>query len=498
MNITSKYSIQAYPGRQSLNLMNMPSSVSGDAPSTAEYNLFLEGVSTIYGTQSDNGAIPVFWSMFSGGKYVGNPDSTLTSLSPKQSYYFIAKDETYLPLKIPVVGGYAAAFADQSQLPSVKISGNKTLVGNGNNYSYLTFDISGLVPYEEYSYTINSLHGNWPAIIYPSSGRLKSSDASVRFDAALAFCKTTGDCAGNSSLLNYSLDPQGIDYDNLYSIINFELNPVSYNGEGVTSDSFTINCKDCLPKVKIGNPASTTLNTTNVNYYTFTSTISGLKPNTQYSYLYRTINSNWPTLLVSKSGTFTATDKVYDLSTKLLFCPSTELCPSGTQDLMSYNIGGSTDSRFKRQFVHDQISTTFDLLITNLDDNSTYVSEPSTIRCQNCLSSASGTYHDITFSVSELALNVNCCSGTTSLVAIATGVVPGDDYTYSFTSTNSGVSFTPNSGVIYFGANASGNINTIMSHNLINNEKAVVQVSLVHRDSAITAFDFVTIKCGSC
>lgn len=498
MNITSKYSIQAYPGRQLLNLINMPASISGSASSTAEYNLFLEGISTIYGTQSENGAIPVFWSMFSGGRYVGNPDSTLTSLSPKQSYYFIAKDETYLPLKIPVVGGYAAGFTDQSQLPSVKISGNKTLAGNGNNYSYLTFDVSGIIPYEEYSYTINSLHGNWPAVIYPISGRIKSSDTSVRFDAALAFCKTTGDCDGNSNLLDYSVDSQGTDYDNLYSIINFELIPISYDGEGVTSDSLTVNCKDCLPKVKIANPASTTLNTTNVNYYTFTSTISGLKPNTQYSYLYRTINSNWPTLLVSKSGTFTATDKIYDLSTKLLFCPSTELCPSGTQDLMNYNIGGATDSRFKRQFVHDQISTTFDLLITDLSDNSTFVSEPSTLRCQNCLSSASGTYHDITFSVSELALNVNCCNGTTSLVAVATGVVPGDDYTYSFTSTNPSVSFTPNSGVTYFGANASGNINTIMSHNLVNNEKTVVQVSLVHKDSAITAFDFVTIKCGSC
>ena len=498
MNITNKYSILTYPGRQALSLTNMPSSISGDAPSSAEYNLFLEGVSTIYGTQSGNGAIPVFWSMYSGGKYVGNPESTLTSLSPKQSYYFIAKDETYLPLKIPVVGGYAAGFADQNQLPSVKVSGSKALVGNGNNYSYLTFDISGVVPYEEYSYSINSLHGNWPATIYPSSGRLKSSDSSARFDAALTFCKTTGDCAGNANLLDYSLDSQGIDYDNLYSIINFELSPTSYDGEGVTSDSFTINCKDCLPRVKVANPASTTLNTTNINYHTFTSTISGLKPNTQYSYLYRTINSNWPTLLVSKSGTFTATDKAYDLSTKLLFCPNTDLCPSGTQDLMSYNIGGSLDSRFKRQFVYDQISTTFDLVVTNLEDNSISISEPSTLRCQNCLSSASGKYHDIVFSVSELALNVNCCSGTTSLVAIATGVVPGDDYVYSFTSTNSGVTFTPNSGTTYFGANASGNINTIMSHNLVNNQKTVVQVSLVHKDTAITAFDFVTVKCGSC
>ena len=156
------------------------------------------------------------------------------------------------------------------------------------------------------------------------------------------------------------------------------------------------------------------------------------------------------------------------------------------------------DSRFKRQFVQDQISTTFDLVITSLSDNTVYVSEPTTVRCQNCLASASGTYHDITFSVSELALNSNCCSGSTSIIAVATGVVPGDDYKYVFSCTNTGVVFTPSSGTVYFGKNASGNINTIATHSLTNLEKCVVQVSLTHNDTSITAIDFLTVKCGSC
>ena len=76
MNITSQFFLTHYIGSESLNLMSMPLQFNNDVKLKAEYNRFLEGINTIYGSQKSNGTIPVFWTMYSGNKYVPNPDST--------------------------------------------------------------------------------------------------------------------------------------------------------------------------------------------------------------------------------------------------------------------------------------------------------------------------------------------------------------------------------------------------------------------------------------
>ena len=110
MQINSEHSIETYPGSVDLNLMSAPtpfiSGVGGSGlnPLYIQYNNFIDGISTIYSNQSTTGNIPIFWTIPSGDHYFPSPDSTLRQLSLNNSYYFIARSQSVLPITVPVFG----------------------------------------------------------------------------------------------------------------------------------------------------------------------------------------------------------------------------------------------------------------------------------------------------------------------------------------------------------------------------------------------------------
>ena len=93
MIINNQFYIFTYAGSQPLNLMETPEEISDNPILLAEYNKFIRSVDTIYGSQSLNDKIPVFWTRRSSLldplnnttiSYQPHPDSTLTELNSKE------------------------------------------------------------------------------------------------------------------------------------------------------------------------------------------------------------------------------------------------------------------------------------------------------------------------------------------------------------------------------------------------------------------------------
>jgi len=135
-----------------------------------------------------------------------------------------------------------------------------------NNYYFFSPQLSGLIPGEEYQYSVNSLGGNWPVLLSPMSGIIKSPADSANIEMVVSFCPTLNYCqAGTNGLLNnYSLnadaDASSFYEHNYFTILNLSIKQLNYPYSSSISDQMVIRCKDCLPTVKIGASIVTTYN----------------------------------------------------------------------------------------------------------------------------------------------------------------------------------------------------------------------------------------------
>lgn len=390
MNINGQFYITNYVGQEPLDLMAMPASFTEDTDK-ADYNRFIESVSTIYASQNATGGIPTFWTTrdiaaeSAGGvfKYIYSPssESTLQSLQPRESYYFILRDGANAPVKIPIVGGPSVGFVDEQALVAIDEFVDIALSGPSQNSVKLNPTINDLQPYETYAYEFKGLAANWPVTITPSSGIIRSGNNSTKIDSILQFCATTGSCTNNLSVFDYNLDSNcSIPQDNnLYSVLQLSITPISYSGLETLSQQITVSCRDCLPRLSlsISDGPSSTLTSTEGNTYAFMSTISGLELGQEYNYEFIPIQANWPsTMITPMSGSFNTNDSTSRiLSSKIVFCPTTGLCPPSDPSVMPYNVG----SKFIESYY-----TSFNLAVTDCNNKISY-SEPVTVYCNDCL-----------------------------------------------------------------------------------------------------------------
>lgn len=387
MNINGQFYITNYVGQEPLDLMSIPAAFTSDQD-IADYNRFIESVSTIYGSQDSVGEIPVFWTVrdiaqtsTNAFTYIYSPskDSTLKTLEPRQSYYFILRDNAYSPVKIPIVGGSSVGFVSEQFL--LNIDNFDDVVLTSGNHLKLSPLISDLQPYETYRYEFQGLSANWPITITPLSGLIKPFNSTTKIDALLQFCATTGSCSSALTPLDFDLGSSCPISNNsdLYTVLRLSITPVSYDGTETFSKHATIACEDCLPSISInmeGFP-NVTLTSNEGNTYGFTSTIDGLQLHQQYNYEFIPIQSNWPaTMITPISGSFNTNDSSSrTLSSKIVFCPTTGLCPPSDPSVLPYTIG----SRFIESYY-----TSFNLTVTDCN-NSVAHSEPITIYCDDCL-----------------------------------------------------------------------------------------------------------------
>jgi hypothetical protein len=357
MIINSQFFITFYTGNSRLPLKTIPDNLNADQ--RAEYDRFIQGISTIYSSQDLSGKIPKFWTKLVEGRdalgvsryfYIPNPDSDLEFLESKASYYFIVRDEAYLPLKIPAISGSLLGFTDNKILPNVIDLPNVVLTQSSGSYTTISLNVTNLQPYEEYLYEVKSVEANWPISVKSISGVMKPATPSGLIKAQVLFCPNSGSCDSNT--LPYTLPQPCLSVQNddvKYGILQLSIKPISYDGPEVLSDQFTVKCDQCLkqPTVSLG-PVVTPLSDTNTKVvltssntseyvsYPFLITTTNLLPNETYKFNIEIVSSQWPVMFVGASSGSISANSSY--SARLLLCPSTGVCRPGINGVSNYSI----------------------------------------------------------------------------------------------------------------------------------------------------------------
>lgn len=380
MIINSPLCITHYAGQTPLNLTGQPVNLTPDQ--LIDFNKLLQSVGTIYASQnSSTNVVPTFWTKLSGvqngGKiYQPDPSSTLGSLQPRQSYYFIMRDSAQLPINIPAVGGPLEGFIDDIQnLPSIKIipsTASSPFNETNDTYSF-SISITGLQSYKNYTYSIDVIDAEWPTyFVGRPSGALTTgknvSDTIADVSSIpnkLVFCGS-GICDSYPEILNPYTSPNhpflwgsNIDYrvviraslrcndclnDNTvysdYVILKYDTpnpnltlpsiqiipatlqpsNPVAMSYPSASISSATSNQTLISPPTQnlqsnnIDTQAivANSFNETN-NTYSFNLSVTGLQPHKHYTYSVDVIDAEWPTYFVGKpSGTLTTGQNTTD------------------------------------------------------------------------------------------------------------------------------------------------------------------------------------------
>lgn len=508
--INSQFFIANYTGKQPLDLMQMPISFDDDAEKTAEYNRFIQSIDTIYASQNLDGNIPKFWTRrvqtldsLGNVQFINqpHPESTLTSLASLSSYYFILRDSSDVPVKIPINGGEAvfssAAALNPPVIDSVSsctisgIGGCDQLVLIDNNTANITFNISNLVPYEAYTYQVMPIGGDWPVSVNPISGIIKSSKPSGSIDINTVFCPSTGLCGDN--ILNYSLNPEcSVKNPNmLYTTLQLKVKPVSYNLE-VYSDHFSIFCDDCLPKPIDAtiNPQYIKLNSQTKNAIEVSTVISGIIPHKLYSYSYRSLSSNWPLFVKNRTGIFMSTDDNYTIYSDMKFCENPSGACESNSNTLDYIF---TDSEIYPN--NYEANIVVDILPLECSESILATSNITRIECNDCIPCLD-CLSVVVSGGPTLRLPLSCCSGINSAVINVSNGNKNHSYKYEFTTLSGSLSFIPSTGMLSINEQGNGTIATLASVDMVLHEQVLGQVVVTDINSGKTAINFIGFACG--
>lgn len=346
-----------YIGKAPLPLMEVPASLPINSPGRIEYDNFIQSIDTIYGSQTLDGNIPKFWTRRTQSVdqlnniryfYEPHPDSTLLQLDSKSSYYFIVRDTTAIPVRIPAINGLLLGFTDPNKLPNVmpeSIPNTKLSTDSKHSFSP---KIENLQPYEEYKYEFKTVNANWPVSINTISGVIKPSTDKASIESSIGFCPSTGNC--DTNVMPFVL-PQACTLsssDNKSITMQLSISPLSYDGTEVLSNQFTIECEDCLPKPYIaisGKSPSLVIEPTADDAepasYSFELITNNLELEKTYSYNIEVLRSEWPFVFTTPtSGTIfikSSTDKPL-LDGKIFFCPAINMCPPEENGVQPYTV----------------------------------------------------------------------------------------------------------------------------------------------------------------
>jgi hypothetical protein len=237
MIIDNVFNIKTYTGSQALPLFNAPNSLA----TNTTYTSFINNISTIYGTQAVDGSIPIFYKT----NNTPDPKSSLRSLDPQQSYYFISKADASLPYNIPFSGTILPS--PYRNCPSVDVIPSRiTLTSASGNHYYLVNDVSNLNIAYPYTYEVKVLSSNWKVTSLAASGTVASSQPVNTIISALRFDTDAGITDYSTFLPPNTLSSQ-IDKNNLFAIVEVSLNSPQNIDCPKIIDLMLLQCNNCIP-----------------------------------------------------------------------------------------------------------------------------------------------------------------------------------------------------------------------------------------------------------
>lgn len=206
------------------------------------------------------------------------------------------------------------------------------------NSTEFTASIEGLIPKEKYTYTYSTSDANWPVKIYPASGSFISSSTSYDIPSQLTFCNSTGVCPQNEdNVLNYEIDPECLT-QNYFSSIKLNIQPESCEYDNIDSNIMYVTCKDCLPKPVAALPTRLSFTNQTNNYAEITAIVSGIIPNHEYGYSFRSLDANWPIYIENSTGVLISPVDTYCIKAYVEFCSNTGVCSSGVNNVLNFKL----------------------------------------------------------------------------------------------------------------------------------------------------------------
>ncbi len=126
-NVLDKiYSIKTYPNTAMSNMsLITPPSGSNSSETVKDWHYFIKNISTIYGSSTKE---LFFNTIASGNQIIPNVKSTLVELIPGDSYYFILKEVSKLPIKLPLYNKSKSSYLStnlKNQINNLSIAGAK-------------------------------------------------------------------------------------------------------------------------------------------------------------------------------------------------------------------------------------------------------------------------------------------------------------------------------------------------------------------------------------
>lgn len=296
-----------------------------------------------------------------------------------------------------------------------------TLTPNNSTDNFTTI-ISGLVPGETYRYTYKSTNSNWPILIYPISGTINATGPSFSIPTRLTFGSATGLCpSGSRNVLDYVTDTccSVISNGVKSAAIRLELDPVNTKYSKSYSDQIFVTCDDCIQTLSASLPSYITL--ANDDSQIINADIDHLLPGRTYKYLWKSVEANWPGAIYPVSGTITPTGVSDLISSKISFCPSTGVCPSGLSYVLPYTLSPECMTEFG--IVDKNIKLQLEVTDMNCSDVTTK-SNISSVLCDNCLNK---------LAITNAVLDATLSSGNSiySLNSIISNLIPGESYKYN-------------------------------------------------------------------
>lgn len=238
MIIDNIFSIKPYLGSTALPLLNPPSGLL----SNTTYTTFMNNIVAVYGTQSVDGSIPVFYKTGNSA----NVQSTLSALEPRQSYYFVSRNNVTLPYSIPF-SGTLLSFSSPSTCTAIDIVPDRvTMTSGSGNYYFYNQNLTNLTVGEPYSYGFKILHSNWPVTIVPMSGVVQSSQSTNNFGAVVRFDSDAG-VTNYANFLPQGTDLAQLDKKNLFAMVEVSVQPPASVNCPKVVDVLTLVCNQCVP-----------------------------------------------------------------------------------------------------------------------------------------------------------------------------------------------------------------------------------------------------------
>jgi hypothetical protein len=176
MIINNEFTIAHYDGKVQLQLTSGPvNGITAGSVVETQYRRFIDNIKMIYGSQNPDGSIPTF---FKNVDNTINSSSTLTSLQPNNSYYFISNtkdtngNRIAFPYYVPAISGVSCGTTDEAVV-NIDVSNINYIPDDScTNPLPITATVSNAINGFSYSYIVSATGAGGTPTVAPTSGTI--------------------------------------------------------------------------------------------------------------------------------------------------------------------------------------------------------------------------------------------------------------------------------------------------------------------------------------